>query len=124
LVIDDDATSRALVCIQLNLLGIQDVLQADDGQQALQMLASLHTPPDCLVCDVFMPNRDGIELLTELAEQGFQGSIILMSGGDMQMLEIAGQIAVSQGLQVLATLPKPLALETLRLVLGLDATPA
>lgn len=124
MVVDDDATSRELVCFQLHLLGIANIVQAHDGLHALQVLASLPSPPECLVCDVFMPNRDGIELLAELAQQGFRGGIILLSGGDMQMLDIAGEIASAQGLQILATLPKPLALDTLRAALGPGCAPS
>lgn len=116
LVVDDDATSRELARIYLGLIGIDDVHEASDGAQALRLLDTMHPPVDCLVCDIYMPRRDGIELISELATRGYQGGLVLMSGGDLQMLAIAKQIAQQSGLDVWAALAKPLQLETLRQV--------
>ena len=54
-----------------------------------------------------MLEKDGIEIVSALAERKFAGGLILISGGDGQFLKIARTIAIKSGLDVLGPLIKP-----------------
>jgi chemotaxis family two-component system sensor histidine kinase/response regulator PixL len=62
LVVDDAVTSRRTLAISLERAGYR-VLQARDGQAALEQLAQNPTV-GLVVCDIEMPNMNGFEFLT------------------------------------------------------------
>jgi CheY-like chemotaxis protein len=113
LIVDDDSFSHKLVTAMLAKLGVSDVHTAINGRLGLRTLAQLPQPPDLLICDVFMPDMDGIEFLAELSKVGYQGGIILVSGQDISMMGIAQQVAVADGLKVLGAYTKPVPLQIL-----------
>jgi DNA-binding response OmpR family regulator len=62
-VVDDDETTRTLITRALS--DRYTVHDATDGAVARELLESLALPgrvPDAIVCDVMMPNVDGVEL--------------------------------------------------------------
>lgn len=65
LVVDDDEDLRALAQIQLGQG--YDVLQAEDGEQCIE-LAVEHTP-DVILLDIMMPGMTGAEVLTALSSR-------------------------------------------------------
>lgn len=66
LVVDDSSELRELVAFVLKASGYH-ILQAEDGQQAWEMLQSIK--PDLLLLDREMPKMSGIELLKQVREQ-------------------------------------------------------
>ena len=60
LIADDEATLRDLLALNLEASGFE-VLVADDGVSALNMIRKFH--PDVVVLDVMMPNLDGLAVL-------------------------------------------------------------
>lgn len=107
LVVDDDSFSQELFSEMLMALGVSDIHTASSGRIALRTLASLPRPPDVLICDVFMPDMDGIEFMAELGKKGYQGGIILVSGLDITMMAIAQEVALADGLKLLGAYTKP-----------------
>jgi len=75
LVVDDDSFSQELFSEMLRALGIADIHTASTGRIALRTLAALPRLPDFLICDVFMPDMDGIEFLEALAKQRYPGAL-------------------------------------------------
>ena len=122
LVIDDDISSQAIFRKNLEQMGIADVVMAGNGREAARALDAMPTPPDFLICDIFMPDMDGIEFIGELAQRNYQGGLILVTGVNRGMLEVATDIATLKGLRLLGTFNKPVLAQDLREVLGL--TPA
>ncbi|QDL54762.1 response regulator [Rhodoferax aquaticus] len=113
MVVDDDDFSRDFLSEMLTELGVRDVHCAVDGRQALKAMKMLPRYPDFLVCDIFMPDMDGIEFLAELAKSGYRGSIMLVSGEDASMMHIAQEVALANGLQLMGAYTKPVAMATL-----------
>jgi CheY-like chemotaxis protein len=114
LVIDDDEFSREVLRETLAADGLFSVHLVNDGGSGLSALSDMVCTPDVLICDVYMPDMDGIELLGELARRSYPGAIILLSGVDGQVLAAARTIAVANGLKVLGAFSKPLSYERLR----------
>jgi CheY-like chemotaxis protein len=63
LVVDDSATIRSLIAINLWLAGY-DVTEARDGQECLDLIATVR--PDVITLDVAMPGLDGFATVGRL----------------------------------------------------------
>jgi CheY-like chemotaxis protein len=63
LVVDDDAGARGAMCELLDAEGYS-VLQAENGQEALDLLENAPDRPCLIVLDLAMPVLDGYEFLT------------------------------------------------------------
>lgn len=61
-----------------------------------------------IIVDMFMPGRDGVEILRFLAEDRFPGYIIVISGFDSSVLHSAMELAAAHGLKILGALSKPI----------------
>jgi DNA-binding response OmpR family regulator len=92
LVVDDEQLLRSTVVMILTRAGFT-VEEASDGQAGLAMFHK--NPPDIVLTDIFMPNRDGIEIIKELKHSSPQTKIIAMTGGGkLRMMEIASAAQV------------------------------
>jgi CheY-like chemotaxis protein len=120
LIVDDDSFSQELFSEMLMTLGVTDIHTASNGRVGLRTLAALPRHPDLLICDVFMPDMDGIEFTGELAKKGYQGGLILVSGQDITMMSIAQDVAISDGLKMLGAYTKPVPMAILAEVLAVQ----
>lgn len=68
LVVDDDMISRMALVDLLGAYGVFDMVEAEDGAQAWQLLQEGLRPVVCF-CDVRMPRMTGIELLQKMKNQ-------------------------------------------------------
>jgi len=66
-----------------------------------------------VLCDLRMPERDGIETIRAFAALGLESSIAIMSVEEERIIETAGMLAEVQGLRLLGTVAKPLTREKL-----------
>ena len=86
LVIDDEPLIRSTLVTILTREGFS-VEEALDGQAGIAMFHK--NPPDVAITDLFMPNRDGIEVVMELKRSCPRTKIIAMTGGGQtRMMEI------------------------------------
>lgn len=120
LVVDDDPVCLEIACIALGRLGVTGMVTALDGHAGIRSYERMKPKPDLVVCDLFMPDMDGFEFISALGDRNFAGALVLVTGGDLSMMQMASQLAErSYGLTVLGAIPKPLLPETLAEVLGL-----
>jgi CheY-like chemotaxis protein len=105
LVVDDDPMMRELLTDMLGDAGIRSVSTADSGAKAQHALQG--ATPDVVLCDLHMPDGDGFLFMEALAQRGFQGGVILVSGMDERVLNSATLMARFHRLKILATLAKP-----------------
>lgn len=97
--------------------GVTDIRQASNGKKAVFLLDAMQAHPDVVICDIFMPDMDGIELIGELVKRQFKGGLVFVSGVNLDMLEVAQFLAVQKGLRVLAAFVKPILPDALRKVM-------
>src|SRR5690554_1926198 len=92
MIIDDSASLRQVVAIALKSAGY-DVIEASDGRDALNKLPNQKI--NLIICDVNMPNMDGITFVKELKAQAnykFTPVIMLTTEGSDEKKR-AGQTA-------------------------------
>ena len=78
LLIDDSLTMRHMEASQLCQLGINDIIQAGDGQAGLELLAR-HMPVDIILLDINMPVMDGMAVLKNIRNnRRYNGIKIIM----------------------------------------------
>jgi CheY-like chemotaxis protein len=118
LLLDDDRFMLDVLRDMLDLLGNGDGADAFDIHaeiDARRALAALpRHAPELLICDLAMPEMDGIEFLQAAAGQGFRGRVILVSALEDGVRDAATELARALGLQVAGAFRKPLAIEQLR----------
>ena len=107
LIVDDDATLRAIMIQALKSAGHQ-VFSAADGKEG--MWHSRAVRPDLIITDLFMPIQEGLELIKQLRAQYPHVGILAISG-----TSIASRAMLSVALELGATttLEKPFDRETL-----------
>ena len=119
LVVDDKRFSRKMVTTALNSIGVKNVVPAANGKEALSSLGAASA--DIVICDLNMPEMDGVEFLRHLAEAKFRGSVVLISGEDRRILDTAENLTGAHHLNVLGAVEKPVKAETLAEILGRTA---
>lgn len=70
--------------------------------------------PSVFVLDIVMPGLDGIEIIDWLSKTSFSGRVILVSGYDPNYITVTSKLAELKGLELAATLQKPVTPEALR----------
>lgn len=116
LVIDDDEFVRGLVAQQLLSLGAGEVCTAGNGRDARERL--VRTPsPQLIVCDLMMPDADGIELMRDVASACRDAAVVLISSAAPKVLRSAQELARRRGLRVLGQLSKPVRRSALQALL-------
>ena len=73
--------------------------------------------PTVLVLDIVMPEVDGIDTIRWLADRKPSAGLVIVSGFEQRYLSAAEQLARLKGIDVAATLTKPIELAALRSVL-------
>lgn len=76
LIIDDEAQIRTLLARIIGLEGYE-VLQADNCKNGLKQAQK--GEPDVILCDVFLPDGNGVSLIPELKKANPKGEIILLT---------------------------------------------
>jgi two-component system chemotaxis response regulator CheY len=96
LVVDDEADVRDLLRVILEQAGYA-ITEAVDGLQAIQLYRKLAF--DLILCDIFMPECDGLEVILKLRGEFPSVKIIAMSAGlerrSMDMLRVAKHFNVN-----------------------------
>lgn len=116
LVIDDDDLVREVVEAALASQG-HEVILALDGRDGVEQFKKRRF--DLVVCDVFMPNHDGIETLRDLRTINPDLPILMMTGGAAVTHANGGEPAdadflrMSRLLGATSTIAKPFRLEEL-----------
>ncbi|RJG15297.1 response regulator [Massilia cavernae] len=112
MLVDDDPFMLDMLADMLDELGSFDVVRETCAKRALRVLTA--SAPDLLICDLSMPDMDGIEFLQAAASAGFKGGVVLLSGLDTGVRNAAEGLARAHGLRVLGSFKKPASLDTLR----------
>ena len=118
LVIDDDPLFCVIAEETLLALGADEVAVAEDGAQGLQMVSDRPEAFDLILCDLNMPNIDGVLVLRELGKRNYSGALIIVSSEKQAVIESVHAMARLAGVHMLGALKKPLNASTLQQLLA------
>lgn len=118
LVVEDDELVRDLTVDLLRGLGYVEIDTAINGNAALGKVISSTHPFDIIICDLNMPEMDGVEFVRHLDECGFAGGLIIVSGEEKRVLDIARDMASGRNINILDAIRKPYTQVDLEAVLG------
>jgi DNA-binding response OmpR family regulator len=98
LVVDDDPTIRTVIVQALKGVGHQ-VFSASDGKEGLFHTFAIQ--PDLIIADLFMPEQEGLEMITKVRRQFPQTAILAISGASVAsaMLMVALRLGATHVLQ-------------------------
>ncbi|MFP4379143.1 MAG: response regulator [Candidatus Sumerlaeia bacterium] len=109
LVVDDDEQVRVMLRQMLSRMD-HEVIDVDNGDDAI--LEYRKEPTDLIIMDLIMPDKEGIETITELRREFPDANIVAMSGGGRigpnNYLELASKLGAKR------TLTKPFDLNDIR----------
>lgn len=109
LVVEDDDFQRSILVDILKSLGIRSVFSAGNGKQALDILGEMNSRAvDIALCDLNMPEMDGMEFLRHLGERHRGTAVILASSLDERVLSSVGRMTEMHGIQLLGVIEKPI----------------
>ena len=119
IVVEDHPFQRGVVVNMIRALGFRTIEEAANGREALAKLSDAAAPPtDVILCDLEMPEMDGVEFLRIVAESRLAESVVIISGREPEILHSVDTMLKESGMFVLGCLKKPASLDALRQVLG------
>lgn len=125
MVVEDHELQRALLAEFLGRIGVRGIRQAANGREALRQLdGGGQAAPDVIVCDLEMPEMDGVEFLREVAARKLARGVIIVSSHDSSVMRSVEVMAAASGLPVLGYLKKPFGPDRLRALLARDLSAA
>jgi len=115
LLVDDSVTMRRIQKTQIGTLGITDIIEAGDGQEALTKLKS-SMPIDLVLLDWNMPVMDGITFLkTVRADAAYKDVKIIMCTSESEKSRVVEALKSGANNYII----KPFTPEALKEKLGL-----
>jgi len=118
LVAEDHDFQRKTLVRMLRGLGAKTVLEAANGKLALELFRSLAQPVDIIVCDLDMPEMDGMEFIRHLGEAGVLVSLILSSALDRSLIASVETMTRAYGIALLGAVDKPVTPQKLGDLIG------
>jgi EAL domain-containing protein (putative c-di-GMP-specific phosphodiesterase class I)/FixJ family two-component response regulator len=114
LVVEDHAFQRQTLVQVLKSLGAKTILEADNGRPALEIIKS-HTgePVDLVICDIDMPDMDGLEFLRHIGQNHPKMSVAICSAKELPLLNAAHLMAREYGVRLLGVIQKPFTREAI-----------
>ena len=109
LIVDDQRSVRAMIRSCLQGIGITQVIEAEDGVQALGLLST--SPRHLIISDLNMPHLDGLGLLRAVRQnpETAKTAFIMLSGhADTELVRKAVELGVNN------YIVKPFTVESLR----------
>jgi EAL domain-containing protein (putative c-di-GMP-specific phosphodiesterase class I)/ActR/RegA family two-component response regulator len=119
LLVDDDPFMLGMQSRMLRSMGYEMIGTASNAHAALQLMSERPSCVDVVVCDLNMPDVDGIEFLRRLSDAGFGGNVILLSGEGPRIIHAVQKLLAGHRLMILGALQKPANRTALRGLLNL-----
>lgn len=107
LVAEDHDFQRKTLVRMLQGLGAKTVLEAANGKLALDAFRDLTQPVDIIICDLDMPEMDGMEFIRHVGEAGVPVSLILSSALERSLIASVETMTRAYGITLLGAVDKP-----------------
>ncbi|GBF25787.1 putative signaling protein [bacterium MnTg02] len=113
LIIDDDPILRVVAESYFKSRGSERIESAANGAEALKIIDARGAGIDFILCDLNMPELDGVQFLRLLKERDYRGPIAILSGEHEAVVVLAENLATKHELNLVGALRKPLNFEQL-----------
>lgn len=118
LVVEDDDFQRRMIIKLLDSSVVASISDACNGKQAIEMIrGESEKSVDLVICDLHMPEMDGLEFLRHLSEGKHNVAVIIVSALNSKILASAGRMAKMYGIKLLGVIEKPLMQQQLKTLL-------
>ncbi|MEQ6888515.1 EAL domain-containing response regulator [Halomonas sp. CS7] len=117
-VLEEDPDAAATLSLQLRTLGMES-RYCRQGQHLIGEVVARR--PHLVIMALEFGQHDGFSMLRRLAECGYRGRVLLLSGVERKIVRIAERLGQALGLSMLLSLDKPMRLAELRQRLEDDA---
>ena len=77
MIVDDEAHIRKFVGLILKSIGVANIIEATNGEEAIATYQRVH--PDMVLLDVNMPQVDGIETLKRIRELDPEAIVVMLT---------------------------------------------
>jgi two-component system chemotaxis response regulator CheY len=115
LIVDDSATMRQLIGFAVRRIPGLDLVEAENGVEALRLLAERRF--DLILLDINMPVMSGFTLLEELQARGQMPPVIVITTEDADE-DIERALALGASAYVMKPVTGPVLADTIRQVIG------
>ncbi|MFL6765020.1 MAG: response regulator [Sphingomicrobium sp.] len=115
LLIDDEPALAEYLANAARSCGFDPIVTERDGEFRDAFLANR---PEMVALDLGMPGMDGVELIRFLADQGYRGPVLIVSGFDRRVLESAFRLGEALGLSMAGPVEKPVRIDALEELLA------
>lgn len=112
LVVDDDLISLQVLHAFFAKCGVEHLHGAENGAQAAAVLRT-HGDIDLIICDLHMPDVDGIEFMNLMVTNGVAADLVIVSSASQTIRESAALLAKVNRLNCKGVLGKPVVFEKL-----------
>lgn len=122
LILEDDPIQARYASATLSRCDFPDFAVVSDAQHALERLRAERW--DVLLCDLLLPDMDGISLVHELTKLADPPQVIFTTTLDPRFLHAAELIAKSVAIDVIGLIEKPISMDAIRRILpgGIDSS--
>ncbi len=110
LVVDDSQAILMVMQAILAELGVEHVTCCESAEAALSLVKQQPKTFDAIFTDLNMPEMDGMELIRQLGQKGYQGGVIIISELDIRIIELASNLARQNHALLLGNIAKPIQL--------------
>lgn len=107
LIVDDDPIHRELMTSFLTRRSVARILTAADGREAKQQIMTHGSAIDLVLCDLNMPDFDGVEYIMFMSEHKLTSALIVVSGADVRLANAASRLAATLELNLKGMMRKP-----------------
>lgn len=117
MVVEDDDFQRGIIVFMLGSLGVTEIREASNGRQALDILHTVQSI-DIVICDMDMPEMDGMEFLRHISLENKAVSVLILSVLDGKLLTSIESMSKGYGIKLLGVVEKPLSLTQLETLIS------
>ena len=107
LLVDDDSFQLDLMTEILKGLGIPDVTEVTSGPKGLEKLSAKGAGFHLVLLDLHMPGMDGFQFMEAVANAGYTGSLVIVSGQSDDVMHAASLVARLRRFTLLGSVAKP-----------------